>query len=175
MGFNLKKAKIDYKQEEGLLEDRRKNLNQEPMNDGFYERNFSKERKKHKEEIWEKSLSKKHTEGKDSPSITEAKFEKSKKHDDRTHKTNTLPINELAEESQRKRLEARGESGIDEKHFQNYKKKDLKLTKENFSKLENINKQIDELWMASSWNRLTTSEKKKIKNLISSRDKIIRV
>jgi len=175
MGFNLKKAKIDYEHQDAMLEEKRDQRGHESPKDGNYERNLNKDRAKEAEPaVFEKTLSKHHKEAGDEARVTEARLEDGDKRDDRTHKTNTLPINELAEESQRARLKARGEPTVDKTHFQKYKQEDLGLSKENFAQLDGINREIDKLWMASSWNRLTTKEKQTVRKLVASRDKIIR-
>jgi hypothetical protein len=94
--------------------------------------------------------------------------------DDRTHNTNTLPINELAEERQRKRMALRGDGdGFEPMHFQEYKKVDLDLTHENFANLAEINDEIDKVYTASAEKRMTTSEKIMVKALKEKRNKII--
>jgi hypothetical protein len=175
MGFNLKQAKVDYEHQDKMLKDKRDQRGHEPPEDGNYERNLNKNRGEETEaSTVEQKLSKLHTEDSDKPKVTEARLDDADKRDDTTHKTNTLPINELAEEAQRARLKDRGEKTTDKTHFQKHKQEDLNLSNSNFAKLDGINKQIDELWMASSWNRLTTSEKQKVRSLVASRNKIIR-
>lgn len=175
MGFNLKKAKIEHGHYDDLLDQERDEKGHESPDGGNYDRNLSENRKdKEETDIWEKTLSKHHTEDSDTPRVTEARFEDAEKRDDRTHKTNTLPINELAEEAQRARLKARGESGVDESHFQQYKKEDLNLSQSNFARLDKINRQMDKLWMSSSWSRLTTAEKRTMRQLMEERNKIVR-
>jgi len=175
MGFNLKKAKVEYSHTDALLDEKRKQRGHESPDGGNYEKNLFKNHKdKDETDLWEKSLKKHHKEESDSPRTTEARLEDGDKRDDRTHKTNTLPINELAEEAQRARLKDRGEKTTDETHFQQYKKENLDLSKANFARLDGINRQIDKLWMASSWSRLTSAEKKKVRTLVEERDNIVR-
>lgn len=176
MGFNLKKAKVEHEHHDALLDKKREQRGHESPKDGNYERNLVKNQKEEGEPaLYEKRLEKHHTEAGDKPRVTEARFEdEPRARDDRTHKTNTLPINELAEEAQRARLKARGEKTVDETHFQQYKREDIGLSRSNFARLDDINRQMDRLWMASSWNRLTTDERKQIRKLMASRDSIIR-
>ena len=176
MGFNLKQAKIEYEHQDEMLKNNREQKGHTPLKDGNYELNLSKNRPEESmPAIWEKNIAKHHTENDDTPRVTEARLEDADKRDNRMHKTNTLPINELAEEAQRARLKERGEKSItDPTHFQRYKQEDIGLSKANFARLDGINRQIDKLWMASSWDRLTTSEKQKMRSLMASRDKIIR-
>jgi len=175
MGFNLKKASVEYDHQDRMLKEKREQRGHKSPKDGSYERNLSRNRDdKPETSIWEKTLSKHHEEENDSARVTEARLNDAKKRDDRLHKTNTLPINELAEESQRARLKERGEKTVDPSHFQRYKKEDLNLSNSNFARIDTINRQIDHIWMASSWDRLTTSEKQKVRVLMASRDGIIR-
>ena len=176
MGFNLKKAKvIEYVHQDELLQNKRDQRGHESPKDGNYERNLEKDRKKEVEpSTIQEKLSEKHSENSDEARTTERRLEDAEKRDSRTHKTNTLPINELAEEAQRARLKSRGEKTLDKNHFQQYKKEDLELSSSNFAKLDGINREIDKLWMASSWDRLTTSEKQKMRILMASRNKIVR-
>jgi len=176
MGFNLKKAKIDREHTDSLLEEKRNKNNHVPPEEGTIEMNLKKnDKSKEDASVLEKRLKKHHAEDKKQAKTIEARMDDEKKRDNRTHKTNTLPINELAEEAQRARLKARGEKDVlDKSHFQNHKKEDLGLSKENFAKLDGINRTIDKLWMASSWNRLTTAEQNTIKKLIKERDNIVR-
>lgn len=177
MGFNLKKARVEYEHEDALLENNRKDRGHVSPESGTIEKNLDQGHTGEEPSISEKRLQKHHTEAKDKAAVTEARLDREEKRDDRTHHTNTLPINELAEEAQMARLKARGETGIDKDHFQQYKKEDLGLSKENFarlSRLDGINRQIDKLWMASSWDRLTTAEKKSVRMLLAERNKLIR-
>lgn len=174
MGFNLKKAKVEYEHQDAMLEDNREEKGHASPESGTVEKNLEETRKDDKPSTWEKRLEKHHTESKDKVATTEARLETEEKRDDRTHKTNTLPINELAEEAQRARLKARGEKTTDKDHFQQYKKEDIGLSKADFARLDGVNRQIDELWMASSWDRLTTSEKRSMRVLLAERNKMIR-
>ena len=125
--------------------------------------------------LLEKKLKIHHGDEKNIPTVTEARLDDADKRDDRTHKTNTLPINELAEEAQRARIKARGDGdGLEKDHFQEYKKQDLGLMDANFARLSTVNSKIDKLFMSASWNRLTTGEKYQLKKLIAQRDEIIR-
>jgi hypothetical protein len=54
------------------------------------------------------------------------------------------------------------------------KKESVDLSKQNYGELSGVVNQIDKLWMASSWNRMTSSEKDSVKSLIAKRDKIIK-
>jgi len=189
MAYNRKKAKLaqkklDYETTEPWLEDQRKKRDHENNEgDGSYDRILDDERKKEEvSELTEKQLSKNKShknEGKENKTI-EARFDDERTvfsgdwRDDRTWKTNTLPINELAEESQRKRMKAEGQGdGFLPTHYQEYKRESIGLGDENFAELKQAVDQMDKLWMASSYNRLTTSEKKELKELKAKTNKFL--
>jgi hypothetical protein len=180
MKFNLKKAQhIAYEHTDKMLEKKRNKRDHHNVDDdGSYDR-VLKDTRKEKEiiSITEKQFN--HGEEEQAKTL-EARMDDKREfspenwRDDRTHKTNTLPINELAEERQRKRMKLRGDGdGLDESHFQNYKKEDLDLMHANFAGLIEINKEIDKVYTASSAHRMTTSEKRKIESLKNQRNKII--
>jgi len=176
MKFNNKKAqKSTIEHYDKMLDNNRKERSHESA-DGSYQKYLDKNRTNEEEkDLWEKTLSKHHSENKDQPRTTEARLNDADKRDDSTHKTNTLPINELAEEAQRARIEARGDGdGFEKDHFQDYKKESFNLSKQNYARLSGIISQIDKLWMASSWKRMTTAEKNDVKALIAKRDQIIK-
>jgi hypothetical protein len=181
--FNLRKksAKAKHELTNKSLDKQRKDKGFESVDGkGAYNSHLEKTRKdKDLDHTTDKQLDPHHENAKENKTI-EARMDDDRElfsgnwRDDRTHKTNTLPINELAEENQRARMEAAGQgSGIDESHFQEYKKKDLGLSKEDWGELKDAIKQIDKLWMASSSNRLTTGEKMRITQLQARRDSFL--
>lgn len=175
MGYNKKEAQVSYEHQDKSLDKQRAEKGHNEEKSGSYERILREKRKNSDQlSIHEKQLEKHHKEGKQSPKITEKWFEDEDKRDASAHSTNTLPINELAEEAQRRRIEMRGDGdGFVEDHFQNYKKKDSGLSKENYAKLSGAVNKMDKLWMASSWGRLTTSEKKTITDLKTEINEIL--
>jgi hypothetical protein len=187
MAYNRKNArlaqkKLDYETTEPSLDDQRKKRGLENNeDDGHYDKILDEERKNEEEsELTEKQLSKNKShknEGKENKTI-EARFDDERTvfsgdwRDERTWKTNTLPINELAEEAQRARMKAEGQGdGFLPTHYQEYKRENVGLGDENFAELKQVVDQMDKLWMASSFNRLTTSEKKQLKELKAKTNK----
>lgn len=175
MGYNKKKtAKLNYEHQDKMLDDQRKKRGLDKEKTGPYDRILGETRKN--EEILstvEKQLQKHHKESDKTKKLTEKWFDDESKRDDSTHKTNTLPINELAEEAQRRRMALRGDGdGFVKDHFQDHKKESVGLSEQNYGKLSKVMDEMDKLWMASSWSRLTTSEKKKITALKKERDAI---
>ena len=178
MKFNIRKAKKDvgYQHYDALLEKNRKEKGHTDNPEGTYE-DALKNNRKDKEivSITEKQLSKHHTEDKKTAKITERWLDDEKKRDDSTHKTNTLPINELAEEAQRKRIKARGDgNGLDKDHFQQYKKEDLGLSEKNFGRISDVNHKLDALLTQYAGKRITNKEKQEIEALQKTRDSIIK-
>ena len=178
MAFNLKKhaqSKIQYEHTDKYLEKNRKDRGHDSdAYKGTYENHLGDTRKdKDQLSITDKQLDIHHENATEDRTI-EARMNEANLRDDRTWKTNTLPINELAEEAQRARMDAEGKGdGLIKDHYQQYKKEDLGLSKENFAELKNAIHAIDELWMASSKSRLTTSERKKLKQLTAKRDSLL--
>jgi len=188
MKYNIKKVKLsqkklDHETTEPWLDDQRKKRGHENIEDeGNFDRVLDDERKNDEEtELTEKQFkkNKKHKKASEEKTL-EARMDDDRTvlpgnwRDDRTHKTNTLPINELAEEKQRARMKAEGQGdGLIEGHYQSYKKETIGLSDENFATLKEAVDQMDHLWMASSFNRLTTSEKKKVKELQAKRNKLL--
>ena len=180
MAYNKRKATAQKKETiEPTLEDQRKKRGHEKVDeDGNYDRILDKTRKNQDESnLIEKQFD--HKEDKENKTI-EARMDDERTvlpgnwRDDRTHKTNTLPINELAEESQRARMKEEGQGdGFESNHYQSYKREDIKLSKENFAELKEAVDQMDKLWMASSYNRLTTSEKKDLRQLMAKRNELL--
>jgi hypothetical protein len=180
MKFNLKKSsKIAYEQIDRSLEDQRTERGHENLDgEGSYDKALGETRKdKEIESITEKQFDHKEPE---QEKTLEARMDDERTHfsgnwrDDRTHKTNTLPINELAEERQRKRMELRGDGdGFEPAHFQEYKKESIDLMHENFAELKDLNNELDKVYTASSEKRMTTSERLKVTALKTKRNRII--
>jgi len=180
MKFNLKKAnKIAYDHTDKGLADQRDDMNHHNTDgEGSYDRLLD-ENRSNKEiiDITEKQLG---NEDPNADKTIEARMDDKRQllpgnwRDDRTHKTNTLPINELAEERQRKRMKDSGlGDGFETQHFQEYKKENLDLTHANFADLSDVINEIDKVYTATSIGRVTTSEKIKIKALTAKRNKIL--
>jgi hypothetical protein len=177
MGYNKRKtARLEYEHHDKMLEKQRAERGHNKEKSGTYNKILDEDRKGSEEiSIHQKQLEKHHREASESPRIVEKWFEDENKRDDSTHKTNTLPINELAEEAQRRRMKYRGDGdGFVKDHFQDYKKESKNLFDQNYGKLSGVMSELDKLWMASSWNRLTTSEKKQVTALREERDCLVK-
>jgi len=176
MKFNRKKTRIVTASEtyDALLDDSRKKMGHDKPVDGTYQKNLEKSRKDNEnKDSYEQKLKSTHKESDQKQRTTEQWLNDENKRSDITHHTNTLPINEMAEESQRARIKARGDGdGFVDGHFQDYKKEDLDLHGK-IQKLTEINQMIDKLWMAAAWGRLTTAEKKQVSSLQKKRDNIL--
>jgi hypothetical protein len=146
MGYNRKKqAQLKYEHHDKMLEKQREGKGHDEEKAGPYDRILGETRKdEEKVSIHQKQLEKHHREASETPRITEKWFEDENKRDDSTWKTNTLPINELAEEAQRRRMEYRGDGdGFVQDHFQEYKKKSVNLSDENYAKLSGVMDKMD--------------------------------
>lgn len=173
MKFNMKTTKT-AQHYDARLEDNREARGHDTPAEGTYQKWLGRTRKEDENsDSYEKKLQKTHKEDKQDQKTTEAWLNDEDKRSNITHATNTLPINELAEEAQRARIKARGDGdGLVEDHFQDYKKEDLDLNGK-IKKLTEINRMIDKLWMAASWGRLTTAERKQISSLQQERDVLL--
>jgi hypothetical protein len=177
MKFNMKKTKTAQSHEhyDAMLNKQREQRGHSSSDNETYQKQLSTVRKdKENADNYEQKLKSTHKEEKQDQRITEQWLNDEDKRSDITHATNTLPINELAEEAQRARIKARGDGdGFVEDHFQDYKKESMDLNGK-IKKLTEINRMIDKLWMASSWGRLTTAEKKKVSSLQKQRDDLLK-
>lgn len=160
------------KQYDVLLDDNRKTQGDNTPKEQTYQSWLGKVRKDDENyDTYEKKLQKTHKEA--DQKTTEQWLNDENKRNNIANNTNTLPINELAEDAQRARIKARGDGdGFIKDHFQDYKKESFNLD-EKINQLTEINRMIDKLWMAASWGRMTTSERKKISTLQQRRDTIL--
>lgn len=174
MGYNRKKAgKSDFIHYDKALDNNRKKRGHDSFNIKQYDAMLEEHRDgEEKCSTTEKQL--RPTRLDSAPKTTEALLNSAKKRDDSAHNTNTLPINELAEEAQRKRIKGRGDGdGFEKGHFQKYKTESSDLSANNYANLSGIINQIDKMWMAAAWNRMTKDEKTNVKTLIAKRDEIV--
>ena len=173
MKFNIKRVKAT-KHYDVLLDENRKDRGHDEPAKGTYQSWLRRVRKDDENaDSYEKKLQKNHKEATQDQKTTEEWLNDEDKRSNITHKTNTLPINELAEESQRARIKARGDGdGFVSDHFQDYKKESADLSGK-IEKLTEINRMLDKLWMAASWGRLTTAERKQASSLQQERDSIL--
>ena len=170
MSFNLKK--YSQRHYDKSLEKNRKDRGHDNWNnDGTLNNLLDQDRKNSDEKyIYNKRLEKHHNQP-SQQTIIEERFNSSERwRDDRTWKTNTLPINELAEEMQRKRLKSRGEEPLDKSHFQKYKNESKNLYDMNFSDVKKVSDDIQGIWRKVAGNRLTSKEKIKLAKLYSKLD-----
>jgi hypothetical protein len=175
MKYNHKKIaqNLTYDHQDKALSDARESRGHVETEKLHYDRLLDEGRKNSEPtDIHEKQLSELHND--DGKKLVETMLNDEGKRDDSTWDTNTLPINELAEEAQRARIKERGDgSGFNKSHYQKHKQESKDLSGKNYANLSDVVKQIDKMWMAASWNRMTTSEKKEIETLIAKRDNII--
>jgi len=208
MSFNAKKAKLEYQTEEGFLKDQRKDQDREEKEyRGTLEDRLSATQKGDEvTDLTEKQMDS--LDRKEATTIQEERLgsEDSKVYNhrhDKTSATNTIPVNELAEERQKERLaklqdkmneevgEAEtkrifedyiGDQRLGEKatvkiekneSYADYKKENLELSKENFARIASIDKKIMRIWKKSSSAKLSTDQEKEITKLKEEKSQII--
>jgi len=206
--FNAKKAKLEYQTEEGFLKDQREAQDREEKEyRGTLEDRLSATQTGEEiTDLTEKQMDS--LDRKEATTIQEERFgsEESKVYNhrhDKTSATNTMPVNELAEERQKERLaklqdkmnkevgEAEtkrvfedfvGEQRLGDKAtvkveknepYADYKKENLELSKENFARLASIDKKIMGVWKTANSQKLSKEQEEEITKLKEEKSGIL--